>query len=80
MLSEIKEELLEVKEDLRLFKEARRAVATGQSYKIGSRQLNRADLGEIEKTIVILRKDKVRLENKLRGRGKRAYRAVPRDW
>jgi len=76
---ELKEELQEVKEDLKLFKEARRAIATGQSYRIGNRQLDRASLPDIEKIIHELRQEKSILERKLKGRGRKAYRAVPRD-
>jgi len=77
---ELKEELQEVKEDLKLFKEARRAIATGQSYRIGNRQLDRASLPDIEETIRKLRKEKSTIERKLEGRGRKAYRAIPRDW
>lgn len=79
-IQEIKEELLEVKEDLKIFREARRAIATGQSYRIGSRQLERADLNKINETVKKLKIEKERLERMLKGRGGMvAKRAIPRD-
>lgn len=47
-----KEQLAEAKEDLKLLKKARRKIlAGGQSYTMGSNQLNRASLAEITKEI-----------------------------
>jgi hypothetical protein len=43
--------LEEARADLELWKEAKRAAATGKSYTIGSRQLTRYDLAEINREI-----------------------------
>ncbi len=56
--------------------EAELAVTTGQSYKIGDRSINRADLPEIRQSIKYWRREVVRLQKKPR---RKAYRAVPRD-
>ena len=58
--------------------DAELAVATGQSYKIGSRSLTRADLSEIKERIKFWSNEVERLENG-RPKGIKAYRAVPRD-
>lgn len=53
------------------------AVSTGQSYRIGTRQLTRVDIAEIRKQIVYWEREVARLE----GRGsRRVFRAVPRDF
>lgn len=58
--------------------DAESAVATGQSYKIGNRQLQRADLSEIANRIKYWRNELDKAES---GRtGARVMRAVPRDW
>lgn len=60
--------------------EAEVAVASAQSYKIGSRAMTKADLAEIRNTIDYWNKKVVELENvKKRGGRNRAYRTVPRD-
>lgn len=41
---------------LTLFNEALQAVATGQRYKINEREMTRADIGEIRRTIEWLEK------------------------
>lgn len=47
-----KKQLEEAKEDLELLKKARRKIlAGGQSYTMGSNQMNRANLAEITKEI-----------------------------
>ena len=67
----------EAKESLRLWLEAERAVATGQSYKIGSRSLTRANLSDIAARITYWRNEVAKLES---GRtGARVLRGVPRD-
>ena len=43
--------LTEAKTELELWKEAKRAAATGKSYTLGSRQLTRYDLAEINREI-----------------------------
>lgn len=67
----------EAKENLRLWLDAEKAVATGQSYKIGTRSLTRANLSDIVERISFWRSEIAKLEN---GRkGARVLRAVPRD-
>ncbi|MGN0885792.1 MAG: DUF6148 family protein [Candidatus Spyradenecus sp.] len=67
----------EARESLKMWLEAEKAVATGQSYKIGSRSLTRANLADITKRIQYWRNELERLES---GRsGARVLRAVPRD-
>ena len=64
----------EARANLKMWLDAERAVASGQSYKIGTRSLTRASLSDIAARIKYWR-DK--LEN---GRkGARVMRAVPRD-
>lgn len=41
----------EARQELSLWKEAKRAAATGKSYQLGSRQLTRQDLAEIDRQI-----------------------------
>lgn len=43
--------LTEAQTELELWKEAKRAAATGQSYKMGSRELTRYNLSEINRQI-----------------------------
>lgn len=54
------------------------AVSTGQAYKIGSRQLTRADLSQIREQIKFWRNEVARLETGKR-RSRRVIRVVPRD-
>ena len=48
--------LEEARQELELWKEAKRAAATGKSYQMGSRQLTRYDLSEIDKQIAFFAK------------------------
>lgn len=57
---------------------AEQSVSTGQSYKIGTRSLERADLSEIAKRINFWRNEVERLKSN-RKSGVRVIRAVPRD-
>ncbi|WP_412728530.1 DUF6148 family protein [Geobacillus stearothermophilus] len=70
--------LQEARQHLRAWMDAELAVSTGQRYKIGTRELTRADLDEIAKRILFWRNEVERLE---RGRvgGARVLRVVPRD-
>lgn len=69
-------DLQTAKKHLQAWLDAELAVSTGQSYRIGTRQITRADLSEIRKQINYWRKEVARLE----GRGtRRVFRAVPRD-
>lgn len=56
--------------------EAELAVSTGQSYQIGTRQLQRANLSEIRKQIAFWRKEVSRLQGK---GARKVMRVVPRD-
>lgn len=70
--------LPEAKNMLQSWIEAEVAVSTGQSYRIGTRQLTRASLKEIAERIRFWRAEVERLENG-RSAGARAMRVVPRD-
>lgn len=70
--------LSDAQEMLDLWLEAERAVTTGQSYKIGTRSLTRADVSDIASRVSFWRNEVERLENG-QGRGARVLRAVPRD-
>ena len=67
----------EARTTLQMWLDAERAVATGQSYKIGTRSLTRANLADIRESIQFWRKEIARLESKQMGA--RVLRAVPRD-
>lgn len=68
------------KKHLDMWLEAEAAVATGQSYSIGSRTLTRANLSEIRSTIDYWNNKVAELENISNNRGRnRIIRAVPRD-
>ena len=63
---------------LNAYLEADLALATGKSYRIGSRNLTRADAAEIKERIQFWSNEVERLEAG-RKKGIRAYRAVIRD-
>lgn len=68
----------EARENLKIWLDAERAVATGQSYKIGTRTLTRASLSDIAERITYWRNVIEKLES---GRsGIRTQRAIPKDW
>lgn len=69
--------LQEAKDMLAMWVEAEKTVATGQSYKIGTRSLQRADLSEIADRIKWWRNEVSKLQNNRRGA--RVMRVVPRD-
>jgi len=69
----------EVRSMLQTWLEAEKAVATGQSYRIGTRQLTRANLSEIAERIKFWRHELELLEDG-KGRGARVFRGVPRDF
>lgn len=72
--------LEEAEENLKAWLAAERAVATGQSYRIGSRSLTRASLREISERIRFWRGEVARLKCGVGGRGGlRVMRIVPRD-
>jgi uncharacterized NAD(P)/FAD-binding protein YdhS len=64
------------REHLKIWLEAEQAVATSQSYRIGTRSLFRADLKEIRNQIIYWKGILDQLQR--RGRN-RVMRAVPRD-
>lgn len=68
----------EARDMLTLWIEAEKAVATGQSYKIGTRSLTRADLSDIAARIKFWRGELEALEDG-KGQGMRVFRGVPRD-
>ena len=71
--------IVEAKENLRLWIEAEKAVAiAGQSYKIGTRSVTRANLSEIRRQIQFWRNEVDKLESGRKG-GVRVIRAIPRD-
>lgn len=70
--------LEEARENLAIWLEAERAVATGQSYRIGTRSLTRANLSEITERIRFWRGEVSRLSCG-RKSGVRVMRIVPRD-
>ncbi|MEN6371901.1 MAG: DUF6148 family protein [Armatimonadota bacterium] len=63
---------------LELWLEAEKKVATGQSYKIGTRQLTRVDIAEIRRQINYWQSEVDRLSAG-RSRGARVMRIIPRD-
>lgn len=73
------EAIKEAKEMLTLWLDAERAVATGKSYRIGSRQLQRCDLKEIRDAQKYWRNQLAQAESG-RGGGMRVIQGVPRDW
>lgn len=66
---------------LSIWLKAEESVAIGsQSYKMGTRSLTRADLGEIRRQVQFWETKVLDLQNKTAGRGRsRGYRGVPRD-
>lgn len=60
--------------------EAEEAVATGQSYQIGTRSLTRADLKSIREELEYWAGKLAQAENEAKSGGRnRVYRVVPRD-
>ena len=80
---EIQRRLKFKKEALSAAEDAYLALLKGQvqSYTIGSRNLTKFDLPELEETISKLEKEVDNLENQLAGGSRRKMvAAVPRDW
>lgn len=76
----IKDRLDRAKQRLNAYYEAELAVLAGQEYKMGTKSLTRADLGEIRNAISNLEKQVDELESVAAGKGRRrSLRAVPRD-
>lgn len=73
--------LEEVQENLQMWREAEKAIATAQSYTIGSRNLTRANLSEVIRRIKYWEEKEAEIE--MRAQGKRLRRTkqfIPRDW
>jgi hypothetical protein len=70
--------LAEARNMLNMWIKAEKAVATSQSYSIGSRSLTRANLAEIRKSIEYWRNEVAALE-KGNSNGRRVVRVIPRD-
>ncbi|CDX01290.1 Hypothetical protein DPCES_1403 [Desulfitobacterium hafniense] len=64
------------KAHLQAWLDAELAISTGQSYRIGSRQLERANLAEVRKQIAFWSNEVAKLEGK---KSRRVMRVVPRD-
>lgn len=73
--------LTQLKNRLDAYYRAEMAILDGaQSYQIGSRNLTRADLGEVADMITYLEKEVAAEESKATGRGRnRVMGIVPRD-
>jgi hypothetical protein len=69
--------LEEAERQLNTWLAANLAVSTGQSYRIGNRQLERADAAEILRQINFWRREVERLRSGRRG--VRVFRVSPRD-
>lgn len=70
--------LEEAQNHLRAWLDAELAISTGQRYKIGSRELVRADLSQVKERIQFWQNEVIRLERG-NSRGARVFRVVPRD-
>lgn len=69
--------LQQAREHLQAWMEAELTISTGQMYRIGSRELTRADLAQVKERIQFWSQEVARLE---RGSGgARVMRVVPRD-
>lgn len=64
------------KQHLQAWLDAELAVSTGQSYRMGTRELRRANLSEISKQIAFWRNEVAKLQYK---GGSRVRRVIPRD-
>ena len=70
----------EARANLKMWLDAEKAVATGQSYKIGTRSLTRASLADIRERIAYWRNEVAKLESGRSSSGRRVFRGVPRDF
>ena len=64
-------------ERLNMWLSAEEALATSQSYKMGSRQLTRADLSTVRKSITYWENKLEKVKNG--GRRRKMFKVVPRD-
>ncbi len=74
----LEKKIQDVEDRLSLYRNAEKKILEGQSYSIGSRQLTRANLFDVQKKILELENELDALETK--GTIKRKmYRVIPRD-
>ncbi|UYB50372.1 DUF6148 family protein (plasmid) [Lysinibacillus capsici] len=65
---------------LQMWLEAETAIATGQSYTIDNRRLDRANLAQVREQIKFWQKELAKAESLSKGRSRRrTVRIVPRD-
>lgn len=65
---------------LQMWLEAEKAIATGQSYTIDNRRLDRANLAQVREQIKFWQKELAKAESLSKGRSRRrTVRIVPRD-
>ena len=64
-------------ERLNMWLSAEEALATSQSYKMGSKQLTRADLATVRKSITYWENELEKAKNG--GRRRKMFKVVPRD-
>lgn len=70
----------ECHERLQIWLDAEAAIASGQSYSIDNRRLERANLAQVREQIKFWRNELARAEASASGRGRRRItRIVPRD-
>ncbi|WP_458412767.1 DUF6148 family protein [Schinkia sp. CFF1] len=70
----------EVRNRLQMWLDAEAAIASGQSYSLDNRRLERANLAQVREQIKFWQKELVKAEAIASGRGRRRVtRVVPRD-
>lgn len=70
----------EVRDRLKMWLDAEAAIASGQSYSLDNRRLERANLAQVRDQIKFWQKELVKAEASASGRGRRRVtRIVPRD-
>lgn len=68
------------RERLKIWLDAEQAIASGQSYYIGGRRLERANLAQVREQIKFWKNELALAESKTFGKGRRRVtRIVPRD-
>lgn len=76
----VSDRLNRAKERLNAYYEAELKVLAGQEYRMGTKSLTRADLGEIRRAIANLEDLVVELESQAAGKGRRkVFGIIPRD-
>ncbi|MGE7942812.1 DUF6148 family protein [Lysinibacillus xylanilyticus] len=70
----------EIRKRLQMWLDAEEAIATGQSYSIDNRRLERANLAQVREQIKFWQRELIQVEAKSSGHSKRrVMRVVPRD-